>query len=422
MKSRRITLSVIIIVGIILIWAAYSKAHSNDGCILCLHIGRMASSFTDIDPALASADNDFAFRLFGEITDDKGFMENIFVSPPSISLALSMTLNGAGGSTAQSMSKTLGFESMRLEDINSNNSNMMRSLENGDPKVEMSIANSLWLSKDGDFKKDFLGHTVRSYQAEVDTLDFTSPGTASRVNRWVSRSTRRNIQNIVDSSSLNSDTVMLLINAIYFNGKWTKPFNPSKTYDRPFYLLNGHKIVKMMQNSGGYSYAEGSGLQAISLPYGDKRFSMYIFLPSKVDGLNDFCKELNAANWKKWLASMGTCTGQIMLPRFKMEYDSSLKEILSQMGMSDAFRQSADFAAMSDMKPLFIDDVIHKTFLEVEEKGTKAAAVTRVSMAKSAVMEAPGHSFLMIVDRPFFCAIVDNQSGLILFMGTITNP
>ncbi|MHB1457372.1 MAG: serpin family protein [Armatimonadota bacterium] len=418
MKSKIHVIAAIILFVVLIAWAAYSRFVTRDGCFICAH----STTNTEIDPSLASADNDFAFKLFSALTKDEGLMENIFVSPPSISLALSMTLNGAGGSTAQSMSKTLGFESMQLEEINSSNANMMRSLENGDPKVEISIANSLWLSKDGDFKKDFLGHTVRAYQAEIDTLDFTSPGAAKMVNRWVSKSTRGNIRDIVDSSSLNSDTVMLLINAIYFNGKWTKSFDPSKTHNRPFYSPHGHKSVKMMRNSGKYRYAEGSDIQAISLPYGDKRFSMYIFLPSKVDGLKKFRKELNAENWKKWLASMGTCSGQIMLPRFKMEYDSSLKEILSQMGMSNAFKQSADFAAMSDMKPLFIDDVIHKTFLEVDEKGTKAAAVTRVSMAKSAVMEAPGHSFLMIVDRPFFSAIVDNQSGLILFMGAITNP
>lgn len=420
MKSKIRVIAAIIMFTVLIAWAAYSRFVSRDGCYICAH----STSIAEVDPALASADNNFAFRLFSELNNDEKFERNVFISPSSISLALSMTLNGAGGSTAQSMLKILGFGSMGLEDINKGNANLMRSLERGDPKVEISIANSLWLDNEGDFKKDFLSRTVRAYQAEVDTIDFTSPGAARTMNGWVNRATRGYIRDMVDPSSLGDDTAMLLINAIYFNGKWTKPFKPEATSDMPFHLPDGsEKQVKMMNDSDKYHYMENSQFQAVSLPYGDKRFSMYVFLPSKESSLAEFCKLMDSANWNKWVSAMKEREGSIRLPRFKMEFDIRLNKILSRMGMSDAFAETADFIGMSDMKPLYIGPVLHKTFLEVDEQGTKAAAATHVMMMEASIASRVGEPpFLMIVDRPFFCAIVDNQSGLILFMGAIPNP
>ncbi|MHB1457370.1 MAG: serpin family protein [Armatimonadota bacterium] len=422
MKSKLIVVSAIIILALVaIVWAARPKTSSQED-IKCAHIETVVGSSLKIDPKLSAADNDFAFKLFSKLNDAEKFKRNVFVSPASISLALSMTLNGAGGKTAESMSKVLGFEGMKLEEINKGNANMMKSLENGDPRVEISIANSLWLKKDLTFKKDFLDRTCRTYQAELETLDFTSPGAAKMVNRWVSKSTRGKISEIVDSSSLDNATAMLLINAIYFNGKWTKPFEPEATSDMPFHLADGsEKQLKMMSDREKYRYAENSDFQAVNLPYGDGRFSMCVFLPSKGSSLAEFCKSLDSANWSKWVSTMSEKEGMIKLPRFKMEFDVSLKNTLSQMGMADAFSQSADFSGMSDTASLLIDDVIHKTYLEVDEKGTEAAAVTSVEMAVTAAV-VHDEPFSMIVDRPFFCAIVDNQSGLILFMGAITNP
>lgn len=422
MKSKLIVVSAIIILALVaIVWAAQPKTASQED-IRCAHIEKVVGSNPSIDPALASAANNFAFSLLGKLNEDEKFKRNLFVSPPSISLALSMTLNGAGGKTTESMSSVLGFQTMQLDEINKGNADMMKSLEKGDSKVEISIANSLWLKKDLAFKKSFLERTCRAYQAELDTLDFTSPVAAKKVNRWVSKSTRGKIREIVDPSSLDDATAMLLINAIYFNGKWTKPFEPEATSEMPFHLTDGsEKQVRMMSNRDKYRYTESPDFQVVSLPYGDKRFSMYVFLPSKGSSLAEFCKSLDPASWSKWVSVMREKEGVIKLPRFKMEFVVSLKETLSQMGMADAFGQSADFSGMSDAASLMIDDVIHKTYLEVDEKGTVAAAVTSVEMA---VMGAVVHDepFSMIVDRPFFCAIVDNQSGLILFMGAITNP
>ncbi|MHB1457371.1 MAG: serpin family protein [Armatimonadota bacterium] len=423
MKLGYLLVIIIVLLAIIVVLMVYPGIIIRDGRSVPLNPAKLFTSFTDIDPALASADNDFAFKLFSKLNDDEKLKRNVFVSPASISLALTMTLNGASGKTAESMSKVLELENMQLEEINKGNANIMKSLENGDPRVEMSIANSLWLSKDGDFKRDFLSRTVKAYQAEVDTLDFTSPGASPRVNRWANKATRGYIRDIVAPSSFDDATAMLLVNAIYFNGKWTKPFKPEATSDMPFHLPDrSEKQVRMMNESDKYHYMENVKFQAINLPYGDKRFSMYVFLPSKESSLEEFCKSLDSTNWNKWVSEMKEREGSIRLPRFKMEFDIRLDQILSQMGMADAFQQTADFTGMSDMKPLYIGRVMHKTFLEVDEQGTKAAAVTHVMMEAAIVTIAGDPPFVMIVDRPFFCAIVDNQSSLILFMGAITNP
>lgn len=421
---KKIAVILIIFLVIVVGLMMHSGAISNNAHALQINTGKLFNRFNSIEPKLVSADNDFGFKMFSKLNGDEQFKRNVFISPSSISLALSMTLNGAGSSTAKSMSKALGFDGMKLDEVNKGNANMMKSLEYGDPKVEISIANSLWLDKDFTFKKDFLNRTVRAYQADVETLNFTDPDAAQKVNGWVSKSTKGNIKEIVDPSMLNDLTAMLLVNAIYFNGKWTKPFKPESTSDMPFHLADkSSKQVRMMYDSDKYRYMENSEFQAISLPYGDKRFSLYVFLPSKKSSLDEFCKSLNSTNWRKWLSSMIEKEGDIKLPRFKMEYDASLKKILSQIGMADAFKQSADFTGMSDVKPLFINEVVHKTFLEVDEQGTKAVASTVVILhAISSTVPTGTQPFEMIVDRPFFCAIVDNQSGLIMFMGAITNP
>lgn len=420
---KKIAVILIILLGITVGLMIHSGAISSDDHTLRVNPGKLFNSFTSIDPKLVSADNDFGFRLFSKLNGDEQFKRNLFISPSSISLALSMTLNGAGGSTAKSMSKVLGFDGMKLDEVNKGNANMMKSLEYSDPKVEISIANSLWLDKDFTFKKEFLNRTVRAYQADVETLNFTAPDAARKVNGWVSKSTKGNIKEIVDASMLNDLTAMLLVNAIYFNGKWTKPFKPESTSDMSFHLSDkSSKQVRMMYDSDKYRYMENSEFQAIRLPYGDKRFSLYVFLPSKKSDLKGFCKSLNSANWRKWISLMNEKEGEIKLPRFKMEYNVGLDKTLSQMGMADAFQQTADFRGMSDIKTLYIGHAIHKTFLEVDEQGTKAAAVTAIDMAVGSVYVTGNQPFVMIVDRPFFCAIIDNQSGLIMFMGAITNP
>ncbi|MCY7279144.1 MAG: serpin family protein, partial [Phormidesmis sp. CAN_BIN44] len=221
---------------------------------------------------------------------------------------------------------------------------------------------------------------------------------------------------------IDADQVMFLINAIYFKGKWMNEFDKSQTTDQPFTLAGGRqKQHAMMSQRGDYRYTENQQFQAVSLPYGKGRTSLYVFLPKPNSNLADFQKTLTAENWQTWMKTFGKREGSIQLPRFKMEYETQLRKSLSALGMGIAFDPSkADFSNLSATSTR-IDEVKHKTFVEVNEEGTEAAAVTSTGIrATSAQMDvAP---FSMTVDRPFFCAIRDNKTGEILFMGAIVDP
>ncbi|MCJ7645926.1 serpin family protein [bacterium] len=370
------------------------------------------------DDRLVSANTIFAFKLFAEIVkQDTG--KNIFISPASVAIALAMTYNGAGGETKRAMTKTLELQGMSLEEVNRANAALRAILENLDPKVQLNIANSLWARKGILFKPVFIKRNEDFYGAEVATLDFDDPTAPSTINSWVSKKTKGKINKIIEN--ISPDAILFLINAIYFKGNWTVEFAKKKTKELPFYLLDGRqKDCPMMSQSGKYRYYEGKNFQAISLPYGDnKRVSMYIFLPNKDYSLKEFLESLNAENWKNWMSQFHTMQGSIVLPRFKLAYELNLNNALKALGMKVAFDKSrANFENMCPISPgvnVFINEVKHKTFLEVDEKGTEAAAVTSVEMRMTSI----GQEFSMIVDHPFFCAIRDNETGTVLFMGSI---
>lgn len=369
-----------------------------------------------INPKIVEANTKFGFKLFSEILkQDRN--KNVFVSPSSVAIALSMAYNGANGETKAAMARALEFQGMTLEQVNQAHSNLKASLEKADPKVQLSIANSLWAKQGVAFNPGFLERNAKFYDAKVKSLDFNQPSAADEINGWVKESTRGKISKIVDR--LNPDDVMFLMNAIYFKGKWTDEFEKSNTATRPFSLTNGSKKqVPLMKRQGKYRYAETDQFQAVSLPYGDRRLSMYVFLPKS--NLAEFQKTLTAQNWQTWMKQFSSRNGEIQLPRFKMDYDVELKTALSAIGMGIAFNDAADFSGLSKATTK-IDQVKHKTFVEVNEEGTEAAAVTSVGIVATS-MPIEQEPFRMIVDRPFFCAIRDNQTGEILFMGSIVNP
>jgi len=370
------------------------------------------------DDRLVSANIIFGFKLFAEIVkQDTG--KNIFVSPASVAIALAMTYNGAGGETKQAMAGALQLHGMSLEEVNRANAALRAILENPDPKVQLDIANSLWARKGIIFKPVFMKRNEDFYGAEVTTLDFDDPAAPSTINSWVSKKTNGKINKIIES--ISSDAILFLINAIYFKGNWTVEFAKEKTEERPFYLLDGRQENhSMMSQSGNYRYYRGENFQGVSLPYGEnKRVSMYIFLPNKDFSLKEFLESLNAENWKNWMSQFHMMEGSIVLPRFKLEYELNLNNALKALGMEVAFDKSrANFENMYPISSgvnVFINEVKHKTFLEVDEQGTEAAGVTSVEMRITSI----GQEFSMIVDRPFFCAIRDNETGTILFMGSI---
>jgi serine protease inhibitor len=375
------------------------------------------------DERLVAADTRFAFKLFAELLREEAG-KNVFVSPSSIAFALGMTYNGAVGQTQEAMAKALELEGLTLDEVNQANAALKAILKNPDPQVELSIANSLWARQGIEFKPAFMEANLESYGAQVTTLDFAAPGAARTINDWVSEETRGKIKQIVPEP-VDAAAILFLINAVYFKGTWTDPFDKARTLDHPFTLLDGsEKTVPMMSQSGEYPYLETEDFQAISLPYGQKRVSMYVLLPSKASSLKNLCQELTAENWDEWTHKLATREGTIKLPRFRTECDFTLNDALKALGMEVAFDPNqADFGAMCPTPPIvYINQVKHKTFVEVNEEGTEAAAATSIGMAGAAAPSETRPPFEMIVDRPFFCAIRDRATGTVLFMGAIVAP
>ena len=361
--------------------------------------------------SVASANTRFGFRLLQDLREREPG-GNIFISPLSISIALTMTYNGAVGETERAMAEVLEIDALDLSTINNSNKALRNSLENPDPKVEISIANSIWSRQGVDFNPEFLDRNRVFFGAEIASLDFSSPQATATINKWVNTNTNGKIEKIVDR--INPQTLLFLINAIYFKGNWQDEFDKSMTRPGTFHLSDGsEKRVQMMRREGEYPYFRGENFEATSLPYGDGRVSMYIFLPNRDSNLNRFLRNLNAENWEGWIAQLQDRRQTMMLPRFKLEYEVKLNDTLEALGMGIAFGGGADFSGMGPS--LFISEVRHKTFVEVNEEGTEAAAVTAVVGVKSL---PPAFR----IDRPFFFAIYDAETDTVLFMGTVTEP
>jgi serine protease inhibitor len=369
-----------------------------------------------VNAKLAAANTRLSFKLFSEILKRQS-KENIFISPASVAIALEMIYNGAKGKTQQAIAQTLELQGMSPQELSHANAALKATLKNLDPQVQLSIANSLWTRENEPFKAEFIQNVRDFYHAEIKNLNFSSPTASSIINDWVKQSTNGRINKIVDQ--VEPDTVFLLLNAIYFKGNWTEAFAKEATQKRPFTLLDGtQKPISMMrqQNLGFFPYYENEMFQAISLPYGEGRLSMYIFLPHQEVSLKTFYSSLTAENWHKWMNQFNPSIGgiKISLPRFKVEYAIELKDALTSLGMEIAFGSEADFSAMTTSS-LWLNKIKHKSCVEVNEEGTEAAAVTEVGGVRSGPIE-------MSVDRPFFLAIRDNQTGAVLFMGSIVEP
>lgn len=370
---------------------------------------------------LPMAHNDFGLDIFKTLYQQEPD-KNLFISPTSISLALSMAYNGADGRTKEAMADTMHIAGLDLDKLNQTSLDLQKRLENADPKVEINIANAIWgdAGEGIEFKQQFVDDTENYYKAKVKSLNFSQVNIVNIINSWVDQKTKGKIPKIIN----DDDFVVALVNAIYFKGDWTNEFDSKLTKEKNFTLYDGSvkKHPLMEQKRDDFSYLETDDFQAVNLPYGENKIlNMYVFLPKK--GLDSFLGKLDLNNWQNWLSQFKTTEGIVLMPKFKIEYEKELKQILSQLGMSTAFGGGADFSRMT-ASSLVIDKVIHKTYVEVDEKGTEAAAVTAVLMQGTAIMDKPSppSSFYMEVNKPFFFVIVDNQSQEILFMGTVKTP
>lgn len=371
---------------------------------------------------LISSFNGFGLRLFRDVVLDEPD-SNVFISPLSVSMALGMTLNGAAGQTEEAMKTTLGFSGMEMEAIDECYESLMELLVNLDPGVDFRIANSIWYALDRELEQSFFDVCQDYFDAQVTGMNFASPDAPSTINAWVEDKTNGRIDRIV-GDVIPSETVMFLINAIYFLGTWTHQFDPELTLDWDFEGPAGATVpCNMMQRPEAgelseFRYFSNGDVEGIDLPYADGLFSMTVILPRSGTDIDSLIGELDEETWDSWIGSFANERGRLMMPRFEIEYDLELKEILSAMGMGIAFTESADFTRMRSAGGLMISKVKHRTFVKVDEEGTEAAAVTCVGMIDVALPD----EFEMRVDRPFIFAIRENHSGTVLFVGRIVDP
>jgi len=375
---------------------------------------------TNLEKKLVETDEKFGLKLFRELNKYEG-NKKIFISPLSVNMALAMAYNGAVGTTEQAMRKTLEFGNLTQNEINESYKSLIGLLSEIDPKVQFQMANSIWFQQGFNVLPDFININKTYFDAEVRELDLHAPGALEIINGWVSTKTNSKVNDII--KRIDPLTIMFLINAIYFNGMWTYEFDKNQTFDDKFYLENGNSVdSKMMQQHRDFYYYENENLQAIDLEYGDGKYSMTIFLPKSNISINSLITQLDASNFTHWIGNFTESEGTLLLPKFKMEYRILLKEILTTLGMGIAFDQNlADFSKMCNSVKgnLYIDRVIHQTFVEVDEEGTEAAAATVVVVNYKG---AGPKGFVMHVNRPFLFVIRERQNNVILFMGKVVEP
>ncbi|MCT1576835.1 serpin family protein [Oceanobacillus kimchii] len=346
--------------------------------------------------------------------------DNIFVSPISIWLAVSMAYNGADGDTKDEMTNALQLGDIDLQTLNEHNASMMDQVSNHDD-VELNILNSIWLRPKFTFLEDFEQQVTESYNPELGPLTTKEP-----MNEWVSEKTNGKITNLIEK--VDEDHVAFLLNATYFNGNWKYPFDENNT-DNDSFNLDESSIteVPFMSLDEKLFYWENDEFQLVALPYGEEgNIQMEVFLPNESIRLQEFVNKLTLEDWQNWRESMQETVGSLKMPKFSLEYESELQDFFQALGMEKAFDQNiADFSNMIDPAQLrgnlYISKIMHKTFLEVDERGTEAAGATSVEMKEESAIVSPA-PFQMEINRPFLLTISDNETDTILFMGMIHEP
>ncbi len=375
-------------------------------------ITRLPRALSAAETEVIGASNRFAFGLLAQANSPG---ENLFLSPLSASMALGMTMNGAAGETWNQMRDVLGFGNLAEEEINAGYASLLELLVGLDPSVETALGNSVWTRQGFPVHADFLAAVRDAFDAEVAELDFANPAASARINEWVSAATNGRIEDIVPAV-IPPAVVMYLINAIYFKAPWTFRFDPSDTRTAPFHLDDGStRPVSLMTLRRELPYQENSRFQAVDLPYGGSAFSMTVLLPGPDVGVDDLAGSLDAMTWRDIAAGFSETELRLFLPRFRMAYERTLNDDLAALGMVDAFDQRADLTRLSPVPGLWISSVKQKSWVDVNEEGTEAAAATVVTVVESAVP-------VVRADRPFLFLIRERFSGTILFVGKVASP
>jgi len=373
------------------------------------------------DQALAAANDAFGFKLLEQLAKDQPHA-NISISPYSAATILQMVANGAAGTTKSEMQQVLATTGLSSAVVNAANKDIAQSLRNGNAHAMLTMANAIWYRPGTPVEAAFIACNQEFYGATVDALDFGDPHALDIINAWASDKTHGKIQRIADGMIDSAHTRLFLADAIYFKGKWSSPFAVQDTKARPFYLRGGgQKSIPMMTQRKTLAYRQGRGYQAVRLPYEGENLAMYVVLPDINSSPENIVGSFSGNTWRRVVKpGFSSQEGSIVLPKFKVEYSVELRRPLQALGMQAAFDAStADFSGIAPR--LFISAARQKTFVEVNEEGTEAAAVSAVGVALTSLKLA-SKPFQMIVDHPFLFLIEDRQTGTILFMGIVFDP
>lgn len=403
--------SLLVVVGWIVVFAV--------GCSLENPFSSLGAA--SVDPLLVRGVNGFGLCLLRDLRRGQG--GNVFLSPVSVELALSMAASGARGETQREMYTALGFGSLSREEVNTGNLALLQALKISGSGVTLSLANSLWAREGVGFFPEYLEMVRRFYEAEARIVDFANPQTISLINQWVREKTQGAIKDIINR--LPDNAILVLLNATYFKGKWKTSFDLARTQSLPFFFGGGgQKEVPMMWQEGSFRYLETESLQVVRLPYARERFGMYVFLPKEREGVDALLEGLDVSALEGYIAALTEKEGEVYLPRFRVTFEKVLNENLKALGMEKAFDlERADFGDMLPVSPeanAYISEVKHKSLLEVNEEGTVAAGVTSVIIGLTAV--SPEYRFVMRVDHPFLVGIRDEETGVFLFLGVVADP
>jgi len=372
---------------------------------------------------VVDANNQFALDYYSKLkSKDSG---NIFFSPFSISSAFVMTYEGAKSETAEEMRSVFYFP----EDSNlrrTEYASIFDELNKGDKKYKLSSANALWAQQDYQFSKDYFDNVEKYYSGKATNLDFKKDPEGSRItiNSWVENQTNEKIKDLIPSGLINTMTKLVLTNAIYFKGEWVQEFNQEDTKEENFYITPEETVkvdmMRRLDEEAEFPYYETADLQILEMPYSGEETSMLVLLPEE-DNLEEVEKQLTGENLVIWQENLKKQRVKVYFPKFKLETKYFLKPFLGQMGMPTAFTEAADFSGMTGKRDLMIAEVIHQAFVEVDEKGTEAAAATGVVMEMTAMPAEPVIPVFR-ADRPFIFLIQEKETGSILFMGRVVNP
>lgn len=402
----------VIVASLAIFGSAYvSQENSSDS---------LADNYDDstIKPVLEK--DDFVFSFYSEIAK-KDEQSNVFLSPLSIATAFSMVYEGSAGNTATEMQQVFGFEEddqKRQREI----SDTLSRLNHKDDWYKLQVANALWIKDGYKIKQDHIDTAKMHYSSTVDNVNFVTDDGINKINSWVREKTSDKIQDILAPGSTDDMTRMVITNAVYFKGKWGLEFNPKNTSEKPFWTDkdNSVKVMMMNENAAMYNYAETNRIQALELNYLGGDISMIVLLPKERDGLGSLEQSLDKKEFDSIKNSMTMQPLTVQMPKFEFETEYNLIEPLKSLGIHDAFdRDNADFQGMTD-EQIYLEKAAHKAFVNVNEEGTEAAAITALVARATSGPPEPRHEF--VADHPFLFVIQEKETGEILFIGRLVNP